>query len=413
MSLVYLPPELHQVILGCLSNDIETLKSCSLTCQAWVRPTRLFLFHNARLVLHADGDRLKELLDISDAARTGIASYIRDVIFSANLYPRWLEDYVQPLLSRLEHIEHLSIYDMDWQTPESRERSSFFLTLSPTITSLTVDWAKFGTPDDCMRLITAYPRLSTLHLNGFDASSLQPLVAASEKATIRIVHLTLRQFRSRPAARYCYKWLLQPPFSMGLRSLQWEGSWVGLHAFHQLLTTSGGQLKALKLSSMIPANYTVPYLRDLNLSCNGQLVSLDIELEGRDDQGRKAKQRWVPTLFSTIQSPCIRSITLRFSEFSNALPVTEWSLAILDWDLVDNELESLARRSPVLSVFHLHLASRRLDGWMDNMTEAIPPRLAKARAAGVKLDLSVEGILYILRDSHRIGESHYEERRGL
>ena len=71
-----LPPELCDETIDYLWDDVDALRACSLTCQAWLPASRFHLFRNLRLRNADDVSRFRALLSAvlgSKLAMQGIA----------------------------------------------------------------------------------------------------------------------------------------------------------------------------------------------------------------------------------------------------------------------------------------------------------------------------------------------------
>lgn len=78
-----LPIELLELLLYHVSEDLATLKSCTLVCRTWLPDARRFLFHTVKLDDHTDYKQLLTTLKGSPVIR----SYVR------NLNLKILNDY--------------------------------------------------------------------------------------------------------------------------------------------------------------------------------------------------------------------------------------------------------------------------------------------------------------------------------
>lgn len=180
------PPEVYDVIIDHLHDDLDALINCSLVCHAWLPTTRLHLFRDIRLKklaepaafaaqLCAPGSTIspshirKVILNIWECrdqilGRTELlwASSIEslelhDIRFSSEYWEDSEEpDYhpsshIEAMKALFPHVKHLSLFDGDFETPSLLLR---FIGDFPCVQSLTlraihfeaIEWPGYTAP---------------------------------------------------------------------------------------------------------------------------------------------------------------------------------------------------------------------------------------------------------------------------
>lgn len=107
----HLPPELYFLIAQHISSP-ETLKSCALVSNSWLRATRIHLFHAITLT----DTNIHPFLRLLNAPLCTFTRSVRVLRMREGEYAfdRWIGGAVPLLVRRLEQIEVLDIYNLTW-----------------------------------------------------------------------------------------------------------------------------------------------------------------------------------------------------------------------------------------------------------------------------------------------------------
>ncbi|KAF4564011.1 hypothetical protein EYR36_003260 [Pleurotus pulmonarius] len=138
-----LPFEISSSILGCISQDIDSLKSCSLVCRAWTPLVQRHLFRS--LVVGKDVDegqqdvhRCRHLLGLLIDSQH-LARYFQHVQLCVSFdSPDWLElgrEILPELLSRLPEVRSLKLRSDSVESAFAQLPDSFRLSLCHTLSS--------------------------------------------------------------------------------------------------------------------------------------------------------------------------------------------------------------------------------------------------------------------------------------
>ena len=181
-----LPQEIVDHILFMLSDDLKSLKACSLTCKTMFISTRRFIHRKIRLTGEQNWDvlTLREKQRYIREDRRGIAVKVLCGIAAHGLFPYGRHLFIslnknftpanlQPFndhFQRFDRIQELSIYGL--HTEEFlKEFNTFFANFIPTLRSLHLD-TPTGDGRDVLDFVCRFPHLDNLTFRmpgvGFD-----------------------------------------------------------------------------------------------------------------------------------------------------------------------------------------------------------------------------------------------------
>lgn len=157
------PQELFDEVIDNLRDDMATLKSCSLVCQAWIRTTSIHLFRSlfwppCPHVWTTFNDRTDPALPCTGASHYGGFSSCVELVSRS---PRVCNA-----------VKELSLHSMRPHLDEDHSVASYIESLAP---------------DDIFAMMALFPRLHTLEL--YDCSFLDSPVASTPHATKTIKNL--------------------------------------------------------------------------------------------------------------------------------------------------------------------------------------------------------------------------------
>ncbi|KAJ3730192.1 hypothetical protein C8R42DRAFT_714896 [Lentinula raphanica] len=203
LTILDLPTEIHEHIASFL-NHLPSLKSCSLTCKAWLRPSWKALFEHCTVLVHRRNiDAFLELITLNNLNEDlTIVPFIRRLYIEqggSNRFPpirAYVEsgadddhEHDQPsvidsgsdyeifqfddFLHRLVGLSAVRSLKLGWVRCESVTRLSLLRLLfegisleSPGVTSLNLDSVILSSPMHFFDILNAFPLLSSLSLTG-------------------------------------------------------------------------------------------------------------------------------------------------------------------------------------------------------------------------------------------------------
>ena len=157
-----LPPELEDIILSYLYDDVETLSTCSLVHRSWVISAQSRIFHRITLLL-VHVERFARLLRTSPH----IAQYTK--VLGVQDGPRWgtepeFAEIVSLVLPALKNVHAVAL---SWVNSIKLSNSAWmsFITNAPHIRSLCLNGCTFDTTPKFLSFVTAFPQLEVLELH--------------------------------------------------------------------------------------------------------------------------------------------------------------------------------------------------------------------------------------------------------
>ncbi|KAJ7487795.1 hypothetical protein FB451DRAFT_727396 [Mycena latifolia] len=346
------PPELVDITLDFLYDDVLALIRCSQVCKAWVPTSRFHLW--AMRIVHFTGevdantDRLVRLL--SNPFST-LAAAVRRVSLGSISQQRdlmLLMDKISPCSSVLQASRSLYLRAIIWKGIDESSRTLFVSKFS-SLTELVFSNMKFGTFDDMAGVLAAFPNLQRLYF-------------------VRVQWHGGPPHTGSPALQLTFPKLNTLEIDYGCQDVI---DWIRLcgENFPRLSTFH------MKLSDVVPSSESFSpafapslehieiafyrlYLEnlrhfDIDLSQNRALRSIHIShlqlnelgVSGADPLTSRVYVGWVPEVLASVASPCVEKLRLSI-----------WVSAVTDIDLLDwGSLKQVFTRSAFSSLGCLQL----------------------------------------------------------
>lgn len=158
-----LPPEIIALIIENLSDDTSALQACALTCRAWLSPSRAHIHCAAQVELrHNDED----LGYVAFYNNPDLAHHVRELTIgqeNAFIDGRAWFRRAQSVMAQLERVLVLNLFRLDWETLQLNE-TYFFISQFPSVTTLALHDITFGSFEDLLDFVSAFPFLRELRL---------------------------------------------------------------------------------------------------------------------------------------------------------------------------------------------------------------------------------------------------------
>ncbi|KAJ6471754.1 hypothetical protein C8R47DRAFT_1222016 [Mycena vitilis] len=158
MVAVDLPPEVEELVIDHLYNEIETLGSCGLVCESWLSTSRYHLF--GAISLHTGNWR--EFLQLINSPLATFVPYIYTLTVSGS--SRDKTPYLTEMLPELPvfpALKSLQFYLIAW-THVSKPTVDCLAQLVLNVTDLSLRRVSFRSPLDLVELLSRFPRLRRL-----------------------------------------------------------------------------------------------------------------------------------------------------------------------------------------------------------------------------------------------------------
>jgi len=373
-----LPLDIYQLIMDFASShrDLYTMRSCSLTCRAWLPHSRAHLFGylslNGEDAFHRYVAFTKEYPNIPYFVHTLL---IHARVITPETSWRW-PSLLPILLAR----NLTSLRELDIRLPLVSQHPSFYMTLSQfkALTLLSVSGPIHATVYDFILMVVAFPCLKSLraNLDGLTWPSHNPKVVVPSNRRYA-ERPRLESLELRALTEYLDKiisWILMTPSKITLRYI-----WVELFdersisLISPLLRASGDQLSRVDLDYYGEASPTV--LESIDLSANSHLKQLSLP---------RTSISHLPTIcvvLSRIRSPVLQEVFIKLSTDDSAT-TTGWST--LDDVLSRPQFSSLER-------IHVQLSDRRM--------VSLPARIeSNGQAESMIPKLKSKGILSVVNN---------------
>ncbi|GBE89736.1 hypothetical protein SCP_1700610 [Sparassis crispa] len=235
--MVYVPPEIRDMIIGYLWYDPAALKKCSTVCRTWLPRSRLHSFHT--IVIAGDNQyaRLERVVVVSPA----ICDFVRCITFKGVFRNSYPGDGLFRVLQMLSRVEEVALQDceevealVDWDGDISSYfpmvRSFRLLKGEILGNSWTVGFPRVYDGYRVRRILAECPKLRAVHFAGVQLShptaGVGPLDAAPEGNTgasrqLDIHDLTLSYDPTQitPGVPPPLSWLFAPPLRLQLQTL--------------------------------------------------------------------------------------------------------------------------------------------------------------------------------------------------
>ncbi|GBE77414.1 hypothetical protein BKA93DRAFT_52362 [Sparassis latifolia] len=345
-----LPPEMCDIILDHLWDDVPTLAACSLAYRQWLPTTRLHLFNTVSLDNAADDLRFAQILEGSP----GIAPCVRHLTLVSISLP-W---------RKFTRIEHLVL--QSWHTVlMSEESKEALLSYFPTVRTLSVEHCCFDV-SLFAALLCAFPKLSVIHIDRSTLLGDSDPTGSYDTIPDRLPFPTLEPpgTRRRIEGLYTYAlpdygfWLMQGPFDLALRAFGVTCDPEHVSMVQEVIRVTTSTLEHLSLTMVKP--YSIPRLLQNHcpdITHSTQLVSLHI---GRISLFHEYLDfRWTHEILARLPLSLNRLTQVKITyELSRMV-----QLSRVDWEDLDKVLVGLACARPafvlILDIIHIHIIARR------------------------------------------------------
>lgn len=229
-----------------LREDRPSLRACSLTCKAWLEPSRRLLHESIRI--EPSPRYLQYLSEICTSSN--IAQYVRIVTLTLAGWPRTdamvlrdNQELLGSLLNRFTHLERLNLNNLIWGTLSS-ETIHLLLGLTQ-LKALSLHGVTFDSNVQFESTILAFPNLSSLSIDDvrWSGDLAFPPMDPDKDMTIPLQSLRLGKCTSQYALAerlLCYNFALQK------LDVKWE-DFRKTKPIRDLLRASGDHLRELSL----------------------------------------------------------------------------------------------------------------------------------------------------------------------
>ncbi|PCH36458.1 hypothetical protein WOLCODRAFT_140462 [Wolfiporia cocos MD-104 SS10] len=339
----HLPPEIRGIIFSFLSDDRRALCSCSLTCRAWLEPTRVHLFRSIRLLGSWQYVRFERL--IHNAPH--LTSCVRELYIHLDGTFTWMDQEVTRILLKLDKVEHLTIRNWSATIMLDEVRVSL-ANCFPNVRTLVLQDVAFA-GNDLPVFLCACPNLTSLHLLDVHWTHRgRALVRATPQHSIRITSLSLRRTTSLAS-----HWLARGPFEVCPRELTiiWDDP-VQTSDMRQILQRAGAHLEHLAIIFQLPQTFSEAHhdlsLNDLGLVQNTSLQTLrvahDIDIRLPRNSNEKILDQ-LPDILAQLHTPTIHRIQIDLHMYDVS------DLDSLNWEKIEQHFLRLVTTQPRLAVF--------------------------------------------------------------
>jgi F-box-like len=154
-----LPTELCEMVFAYL--DEPTLRTCSLTCKAFLPASQFRLFHTVCL----KGRKVKRFFEITNSSpKLGLCVRILHIFEGRGRYrfePRWLSSKLPLIASRLPEVTTLKLDSMEWSLLDGDARTALMSGFQK-VKCLETIFSYFDDPSQMNQFIASFPSLIDL-----------------------------------------------------------------------------------------------------------------------------------------------------------------------------------------------------------------------------------------------------------
>ena len=336
-----LPQELVEHIIDCLSDDRQTLKTCSLVATTWLARSRHHLFNSISL----NGEKARKLRSEIRPGIEAISHLVRTLaLHQAPRGHRWLGtvflDTIPDHFSSFRHVEKLSVswLDLDDFEPESLGRH--FIHYGTSLRSLHLSYLS-ADYSSLLTFLQLFPYLEDLLIHTPDLCNDSPPERISRTAPTVHGFLNLLSFDSASSQFVSHLAGLDLRFSsISVFNCDFSSGFP----LNKLLEASSSTLRSLELEYItFCENPLLPFLASrssIHFSVEYTSVSL-VRCENLQDVTVGAFEEGRPlslllSLLSTLSPYHLTRFTIDFV----AMPSSHW----LEWKTVDAHLLQMAGR---------------------------------------------------------------------
>jgi hypothetical protein len=237
-----LSPEILDIVVDFLRNDVKSLKSCSLTCHSLLASSRSRLFR----VVHLHVKNCQKFLRILETS-PGIGPYVRELHITATQResPPWIDKYLPAIAEKLPYVLVLHIKgDATYSATPLLDFKS--------VRDLHVFNCDLESVNTMFTLFSSWPDLRTFDTHNMrvfrnDADvSPEPTVQKSERTPV--MKSIILDCSSGDADKFV-DWLIRNSFHLSLEYLSiCPLKDIGLVSFGKLMKASAESLRYLKIA---------------------------------------------------------------------------------------------------------------------------------------------------------------------
>ncbi|EMD31055.1 hypothetical protein CERSUDRAFT_78473 [Gelatoporia subvermispora B] len=229
-----LPPELTDRIIDCLHDECDALKSCSLTCRAWLPTARLHLMKSKLEIREYAKSEVSTHLKWF-AAHSHLGAYICEL--DINIFSGWDAAAFSSLVPHLGHVEKLVI----WWFPEDLPDMQALSRISPIVDLHFYIQEVVRSCADLVGFLRAFPKVESLRVTQLlqqkpDDSGWDEM--ANVLSALPLQHLEIAHWWT-PLS----KWVCRRPYPQ-LVSFVWRhGRWADLTLLRRVILAVSPTLK--------------------------------------------------------------------------------------------------------------------------------------------------------------------------
>jgi hypothetical protein len=170
-----IPPELTDRVIDFLHNDWESLKSCCLTCKAWLPASRYHLWHRVVLRFTGNDDEraYADFLKSSPIITSCIVDLTVEFVQSCRSSARksesdWIQGTLIPIFSTLRFLRRLMFINARFRAEDDEKAGGFLssiVTKLSSVRALQFSLCHFAKFSQYVELVWGCPNLETLRLD--------------------------------------------------------------------------------------------------------------------------------------------------------------------------------------------------------------------------------------------------------
>ena len=380
-----LPPELCDETIDYLWDDVDALRACSLTCQAWLPASRFHLFRNLRLRNADDVSRFRALL----VSAPSTAQCVRKLSLSADYDGTspdgqareddgWVDETTD-LLPLLTEVTTLALARVRWHSLSAETRAAFEH-MSRSVRQLFLFEVSFAASRDVIAFLSAFPSLRDLyfHAVSWKEDSPSPFDEQDASEVQSRMQLSYLFLDPKSSPTLVTEWLLRRPGEPHLQTIQlcWRAL-ADTKPLGDLLTASGAALEELRVEFPVDVDVTGAASdgalgEHLSLAHNTSLRALHFGgLDARVSAARRLFP-WVTAMLAQVPARRLQEVAFELAIASVA------DLRALDWTQIDAYLAREELRG--LSVMFYVACDK--DGVQEDVRREISDRLERFQTRG-------------------------------
>lgn len=324
-----LPPELDDMIIDHLHDDLVSLARCALVHRSWLPVARYHYWNHLRINCASNElARLRQLLTSSHDVRF----HIRNVVVAqkkggvSQWYDLNLLHLTLSVLSLLPNLTTLTLDGLWFGGPRGGEKAAAAV-IAPSIRRLTISTCSFDTFEDVQHLCRAFPTLTHLHLDGvwwgrwMDSNLPQGTVIKPTAPVLALRELDLGSCFSRDQV---VEWLLSSAPSNSIETLRLPLIGAYDTRLRDLLVSVSESLRHLEIGSPSTSHGRARRMCSaLHFQIAANAAERTIAEPNTDPE------RPLEAYLDLTSNTCLRSITLGVPTYRDSEFITTWLRNIL------------------------------------------------------------------------------------